>query len=537
MPSPRASNRHRILRQVLELEFGPGAGGAELQGSVARVFRERGLPALEALFDQAAGPESFVRLDRLEIDLGPLEGAGWEAAFQQRLTEQMAKRLAECRPAIGNPSTGRPNEASEDSGSITWRQWLFFLAHGRLPWWGGKPGADWPETLLSRLRADGWPSLRRLLAADRNARRRLVHCAGDTFLATVGAAWTGLPAIEPVLAGLSPAGLSAEAARRWRGSFWTVLLDWAAEEQPIRDGPALMKNLLEQRDSLTVSDRPGESWTHPQTNGPPDATAASERQPALPQPWRQWLEEALITRSAEKNESNARPSLERSSRVPEKPEASGLDGEQSSPPGGRGKRPYPVAVGASKSARPAQATRESNTWSSPPSPGENETIYLEGAGVVILHPFLETLFNDRGWLEQRHFRDERDRQRAMHLLGLLSFGREAVPEYDLVLAKLLCGLPPEEPLEPRELTDEDRQAADTLLRAVLGHWTALRSESPEWLRQQFFLREGTLEPVDFGWRLTVERRAQDVLLARLPWGLGVIRLPWMEGQLHVGWLD
>ena len=72
---------------------------------------------------------------------------------------------------------------------------------------------------------------------------------------------------------------------------------------------------------------------------------------------------------------------------------------------------------------------------------------------------------------------------------------------------------------------------------MLEHWTALRSSSPEWLRQQFFLREGKLERVDSGYLLTIERRAQDVLLARLPWGCGVVALPWLTDRMFVRWLD
>jgi len=72
---------------------------------------------------------------------------------------------------------------------------------------------------------------------------------------------------------------------------------------------------------------------------------------------------------------------------------------------------------------------------------------------------------------------------------------------------------------------------------VLQHWTALRSSSPEWLRAQFFLREGKLERADSGWLLTIERHAQDVLLARLPWGFGVVGLPWLTDRIFVHWLD
>ena len=137
----------------------------------------------------------------------------------------------------------------------------------------------------------------------------------------------------------------------------------------------------------------------------------------------------------------------------------------------------------------------------------------------------------------RGFRDVDTRARAVHLVGLLTFGCADIPEYELVLAKVLCGCALEEPLEPIQLEDDDVAACEAVLRAVLEHWTALRSSSPEWLRQQFVLREGKLEPADSGFLLTIERRAQDVLLARLPWGIGVVGLPWLTDRIFVRWLD
>jgi hypothetical protein len=43
--------------------------------------------------------------------------------------------------------------------------------------------------------------------------------------------------------------------------------------------------------------------------------------------------------------------------------------------------------------------------------------------------------------------------------------------------------------------------------------------------------------VDSGWLLTIERHAQDVLLARLPWGLGVVAPPWLSERIFVHWLE
>ena len=156
---------------------------------------------------------------------------------------------------------------------------------------------------------------------------------------------------------------------------------------------------------------------------------------------------------------------------------------------------------------------------------------------MIVHPFLPELFDSLGVWRDRQFAHPQAQRRAVALLTYLAFGDRPVLEYDLLLPKLLAAWPWAEPLPPHGLSESERQACDQLLAAVLQHWQALRSSSADWLRETFFWRDGKFTPVDGGWRLTIERHAQDVLLNRLPWGLGVIYLPWMTEVLHVSWLN
>lgn len=510
MPSPTAPNRHRILRQVLELNLNPGVRSSEFQEAVARSFWERTVPELEAVFDRVAGPDEILRLDRLEIDLGSIEGADWEPQFRRRLVEQVARRLAQFSP-VSQTGGGVP-ERGQSQGSEPLRQFLFFLAHGRLPWWGSKPETGWPDTVLPNFDEADWAELRQLLNVNPHARLRLIGCVSDGFLAAAAEAFADLREIPRVLAHLAPAGLSAPSIRQWRREFWIILLDWAlADGFYSARGVELARDLLRLRDRFGGPVRKGGGQrSHDEAPDRPDGT---DDLPPLPQPWREWLETA--------REQQERPGAE-----PTPPFS-----PHNLPKEAEGSSAVDIQTQASS---PRQGIKDGDPT---PPLRKDEAIYLEGAGAVILHPFLGELFRGRGLLAERDFRDGSARHRAVRLLGLLGFGREDVPEYELLLPKLLSGLPFEEPLAPVELDDDDHAACDTLLRAVLRHWAALRSNSPDWLRAQFFLREGKLELVDFGWRLTVERRAQDVLLARLPWGLGVISLPWMAGRIYVRWLD
>ena len=60
--------------------------------------------------------------------------------------------------------------------------------------------------------------------------------------------------------------------------------------------------------------------------------------------------------------------------------------------------------------------------------------------------------------------------------------------------------------------------------------------SIEGLRGTFLVRPGKLFRRDSGDDvLQVEGRSFDILLDRLPWGIGTIQLPWMKRILWVEW--
>jgi hypothetical protein len=302
---------------------------------------------------------------------------------------------------------------------------------------------------------------------------------------------------------MTPQALKPAAHARWRRDAWMLLFDAVLGGAVLRGGgPALMFALSALRVARESAAHQGAVQpAHPPGSRP---EAAPVRPVDLPQPWRGWLQSAPAARE---------PSADAPAMRPE-------DGAAN------------LRILTPAAPRTGPASRQVIAL-----PAEGEAIYLPGAGAVLLHPFLQELFGRSGLLEGADFRDAPARDRGVHLLGLLAFGGTDVPEHQLLLPKLLCGCPFDEPLEPVDLDEEDQARCDALLRAVLGHWTALRSSSPAWLRAQFFLREGKLEDVDGGVRLTLERRAQDVLLARLPWGIGAFGLPWLRQRIFVHWLD
>ena len=169
---------------------------------------------------------------------------------------------------------------------------------------------------------------------------------------------------------------------------------------------------------------------------------------------------------------------------------------------------------------------------------DGDVFYVQAAGVILLHPFLLRLFRKLDLCEEDAFINEAFRQRAVCLLHYLATGQVRTPEYQLVLPKFLCGMPLNVPLDHLiEIETAEQAESENLIRAAIDHWGALGKCSPDWLREGFLQREGKLEKRETGWHLLVERKAQDILLDRLPqgWGLGMLKLPWMDELLHVDW--
>lgn len=163
-----------------------------------------------------------------------------------------------------------------------------------------------------------------------------------------------------------------------------------------------------------------------------------------------------------------------------------------------------------------------------------EGVVVENAGLVLLHPFLPRFFDALGVAAGGELIDP---ERALCLLHLLATGEAVAPEHRLTLSKVLCGVPLDRPVAADVgLTEDETAEAETLLKAVVGHWSALGHTSTDALRGEFVARAGVLSvDADGDWLLRVEARTLDILLDRLPWGISLVRTPWMPRLLKVEW--
>ncbi len=165
-----------------------------------------------------------------------------------------------------------------------------------------------------------------------------------------------------------------------------------------------------------------------------------------------------------------------------------------------------------------------------------EPLFVTGAGLPLLHPFIERLFERLGLSADGNFIDACSQERAVHLLQYLIDGEGEHQEPDLVVAKCLCGVELSRPLErTAELRAGERAECELVIDAAIEHWSRLKNTSRESFAQTFLRRNGRLDlGQEVRW-LLIERSGVDVLLDTVPWSLESVALPWMPAPLHLAW--
>jgi len=166
--------------------------------------------------------------------------------------------------------------------------------------------------------------------------------------------------------------------------------------------------------------------------------------------------------------------------------------------------------------------------------GSTEGIIVHNAGIVLLQPFITTLFHELHLLSEDR-KTIIDKHKACALLSVLA-GDEEQDEIYYPLYKLLCGLPVNDVIDHHvQLSMEEREECFRLLQQVIVHWPALKQSSVPSLQQTFLQRTGKLSKKEDKWLLQVEQRTEDVLMQFLPWSYSIIRYPWMKQALFTEW--
>ncbi len=171
---------------------------------------------------------------------------------------------------------------------------------------------------------------------------------------------------------------------------------------------------------------------------------------------------------------------------------------------------------------------------------EDPTIYIDNAGLAIVFAILPSVFKSLGYTNDNdEFFATDAKVRAAHFLAYLSHAKENSPEEELVLNKILVGIPQKESiLKEVPMSDKEKEIADEVLQELLEGWPGMKNTSPATFRKSWFMRKGKLLPGETekeSWILRVDQESYDMLLGRLPWPYNKFEAPWTDETIRVEW--
>lgn len=550
-----AAPSHVIQRQIFELTVPSEAAARQIHSDLSRLHGSLLAEVVDRCCSAAGKPEATHRISTLQVDLGAVDPTNLERDLVSRLMDRLPAALEQAlsssqragdipRPILDSglaPLTGEIEGGDADGApELPDTERLVELVAvyartGTMPWWTDVRRPPDLKEALHRLLVTAPGDLARMLrevAATRGHLERLVVAMDDELLAEVGDLVTpeaagGLPFGE--LAELVQIVPSSATSTRRRRDIWVALLQVAfeaahpssidlaeasvvrlANEAHVR-AVVMASELLDAASSLPASPeltaviREAERATRRHESQRPDHAAAPEQG------------EGFSTR-------------------PDRRSAAGLAKlNRSAADTGR--------VGGNTEVRRAGNGSAAPQIALPPAPAtidlsfsDSDHMYVDNSGLVILAPFLDSLFTRLGLMREAQFESPEDRHRAVGLLQYLAAGDVAPLEHSVPLNKVLCGLDVREVFDFGDpVTDREAEECTDLLVAAIEHATVFGDISTAGFQGTFLHRRGALSSEPGTWVLRVEGETYDVVLDQVPWSFDWVALPWMSAPLRVQW--
>lgn len=475
-------NQHIIQKQTIEINFENRVDSAGLPNHIAEVFYEKLQPQMEVLFDELFGKNYHASIGRLEIDCGVLNKKNWEQEFTEQVIRKLKEELIQVNKEEVDNKKVEENSAAE--------AFFFFLENGFMPW---------------NKRIDSIAELEQLLNVDEILIARLKKLFTQKAKAADRMAWQ----FSKKFTSRTIAQITKDSKDELReilrllGKFNLLRAEKQIDDSTIKRidkhiVDAVILNLFSSDENKNKVDH---FFTFLLTKVDGNEELKAEIHEIINY---LRLNKKYISSTAEKDKQETIKS--------------GVKEKYESNKDEKYEQEEIIKKDRSENEIPLDA------------------IYINNAGLILLYPFLQNLFEHLGLTKENAWIDSTSQQLAVLVTEYLVKGKCEVEEFDLMLNKILCGIDLDEIVATWiQLNDEIKTECEVLLNEVISRWSVLKNTSIEGLRETFLQRHGKLSKVDKGWLLQVEQNAVDILLNHLPWGLGIIKLPWMKEMLFVEW--
>lgn len=522
---------HLIHRQVLDLRYANERRAKAAMDQWSDRFQSIWQPIIAEVLDELDTEGKWIRIERVEVDLGKIRVNLSPELFRQKLKEalktQLLRQITVSESKGENPDLLLPRDERKPLELL-----IYLLRNGRKPWWASHSKRENIRNLIGKLVAEKSSEFALWLQSESFTQTMLLrlenHLEPKETQEILSIGFSEKPnqamiLIESLVTAFSPEIHSqTELEKKWEKSMLQAFL--LAENQ-LRDSiSSWIKTNLGLSSSPTSSFSPSsEALTELFGLLLPKGYTQQSKLPILEKAWTKWIQTPVYKKARPSKSSLASTQSTEIVKFIELVRTGFVAKENTT---------------SSPSDQLAQDKlgRKSAVVSTPEKLVLDETIPVSNAGLVLAAPFLPYFFKGLGLVENKQFLSPEAQNRGALLLQALLDDSFSYEESDLVLNKIICGIDPTEPIEVSfSPSESEKEEIKNLLDAMVSQWSALKSTSGESMAKGFFPREGSLKRTGRGYQLTVPRLSIDILLNRLPWAISIIKLPWMNETLFTEW--
>ena len=490
--------QHVIKKQVIELQIDKSLDSFHIQQQVSNHYLQQIVPLLQIQFDTLTNEDEILILEKLEIDIGTvsaeeINNINIDNLFIKKIVRQTIAQIIR-EKIVGENITANTMPAN------SYRQWFYYMQKGYLQWSFIKPTAKWYTEVLQQLATDfnSVEGLRKEITTNKTFVKRIVQEHTATFLSQLVSIITSknqdnlfetINEISFVLLKINNSTATLNKLNEpVENILWQNVLQLAVEgnsktthdisKEVFKNHIIVHKYIIDDESIKKVNE-------------------STLLKPIIKQLQQEEIFTAKnIVKQQIKKEKEISLSEEEINIKKNKKEAAMQVNEQI----------------------------------------DEEGIFTSLAGIVLLHPFLSSLFSGLHLLENKQFINLQTQEKAIIVLYYLATGHTAAAEHELVIPKILCGFGVQETVTKNTfLSDAEMEEADGLLNAVIAQWNILKNTSIVGLRESFLQRNGKVFTKNNDIHIQIEKSSIDILLDHLPWGLNIIKLPWVNNIIRTEW--
>ena len=488
--------QHIIKKQVIELQIDKSLDAFKIQQQVNNHYLQQIVPTLQKEFDAITNEDEILIIDKLEIDVGTISATEINSiktdnAFIKKTVEQTIEHIKK-EKAFGGMNKLNTMPAS------SYRQWFFYMQKGYLPWNVLQPNEKWLIEVLQQLAVDfnSVEKLRKEIIENKTFATRIVQEHTATFLLQLVGIITSK---------------NQDALFEIINEICSVLNKIKNEDKDAKNLKTFNDRILWQQVLLITAT--GKILSTSDIGSEVLKNYITSHQYKINSESIKLLNESVLLKPIIKQ-------LQHENILTFKKFAS----EQIK------KKIITADEEINIKKNKKEAAMKVNEQI------QEEGIFTALAGLVLLHPFLSSLFAVLNLLQNKQFINLQAQEKAINILYYLATGNTAAEEYELIIPKILCGFPIENIItKSTDLSAIEMEEADGLLTAVIAQWSILKNTSPTGLREGFLKRNGKVFTKNTELYIQVETGSIDMLLDQLPWGLNIIKLPWVNNIIRTEW--